>query len=64
MTGTGCELRFLQMVVASATSLERVTVSFSINYNLQDSRIHDFLHTLLGDGTWTVCEDDYDQYVI
>jgi hypothetical protein len=52
------------MVVASTTSLERVTVSFSVNYNLRDSRIHDFLHTLLGDGTWTVCEDDYDQYVI
>ncbi|CAL4928067.1 unnamed protein product [Urochloa decumbens] len=50
LTGTGCELRFLQSVLASAADLERVTVGFSMDYNLKGSRIDEFLHTLLGDG--------------
>ncbi|CAL4936740.1 unnamed protein product [Urochloa decumbens] len=61
LTGTGCELRFLQSVLASAADLERVTVGFSMDYNLKVSRIDEFLHTLLGDGTWTACEDGHDQ---
>jgi len=53
MTGTGCELRFLRFVLANATDLQSVTVSFNLYFieeELQDSWMHYFLHTLLGDG--------------
>jgi hypothetical protein len=61
MTGTGCELRFLQFVIASATYLQSVTVSFNLYFikeEVQDSRMHYFLHKLLGDGTWTSRENE------
>jgi hypothetical protein len=60
MTGTGCELRFLRFVLASAIDLHSVTVSFNLCFieEVQDSRMHYFLHLLLGDGTWTTLEDE------
>jgi hypothetical protein len=63
MTRTGCELRFLQFVLASATDLQSVTVSFNLYFieeeeEVQDSRMHYFVHTLLGDGTWTAHENE------
>ena len=61
MTGTGCELRFLRFVLANATDLQSVTVSFNLYFieeELQDSWMHYFLHTLLGDGMWTTCENE------
>ena len=63
MTGTGCELRFLQFVLASATDLQSVTVSFNLYFieeeeEVQDSRMHYFVHTLLGYGTWTARENE------
>ena len=60
MTGTGCELGFLQFVLASATDLQSVTVSFNLYFieEVQDSRMHYFVHTLLGDGTWTARENE------
>ena len=58
MTGTDCELRFLQFALESATYLAKVTVRFSVNdYNLE-GRVDYFLQELLGDdGAWTACED-------
>ncbi|CAN6308729.1 unnamed protein product [Urochloa humidicola] len=56
LTGTGCELRFLRFMLASATDLEKVTVGFSMNYKL-GGRIDAFLYGLLGNGTWTACKD-------
>jgi hypothetical protein len=61
MTGTGCELLFLRFVLANATDLQSVTVSFNLYFieeEEEDSRMCYFLHTLLGDGTWTACEDE------
>ncbi|KAJ1292975.1 hypothetical protein BS78_01G032200 [Paspalum vaginatum] len=53
LTGTGCECRFLRFVLASATDVEKVTVTFSVNeYNLE-GRKDGFLGRLIGDGTWT-----------
>ena len=58
LTGTDCELRFLQFVLESAEYLNKVTVRFSVNnYNLE-GRVDYFLHELFGDDrTWTACED-------
>ncbi|KAG2534240.1 hypothetical protein PVAP13_9NG037173 [Panicum virgatum] len=47
LTGTDCELRFLQFVLESAEYLNKVT-----------GRVDYFLHELFGDDrTWTACED-------
>jgi hypothetical protein len=56
-------LLHLQFVLANATDLQSVTVSFSLYLiEEEDSRMCYFLHTLLGDGTWTACEDeDFDK---
>jgi hypothetical protein len=64
ITGTVCELCFLQFVLANATDLQSVTVSFKLYFieEEEDSRMCYFLHTLLEDGTWTACEDeDFDK---
>lgn len=57
LTGTGCELRFLRFVLASATDLEEVIVRFSLNSYGLEARTDDFLLGLLGDGTWTAFEN-------
>lgn len=63
LTGAGCECRFLRFLLASATGLERVAVSFSANedYHLE-GRKDDFLNRLIEDGTWTANENDYRQW--
>ncbi|KAL6636655.1 hypothetical protein ACP70R_024227 [Stipagrostis hirtigluma subsp. patula] len=61
LTGTDCELRFLQSVLASTTGLQMVTINFNSNYCL-NGRKEDFQIMLLGDGTWTAYHDDDDQW--
>ncbi|RLN16766.1 hypothetical protein C2845_PM02G43280 [Panicum miliaceum] len=58
LTGTDCELRFLQRVLASAADLQKVVVTFSARYRLEDRR-DGFILALLGAaGTWTTaCPD-------
>jgi hypothetical protein len=65
MTGTGCELRFLRFVLTNATYLQSVTVSFNLYFieELQNSWMHYFLHTLLGDGTWTTCKNEDQDFI-
>lgn len=58
LTGTDCELRFLQRVLASAADLQKVVVTFSARYRLEDRR-DGFILALLGTaGTWTTAYPD------
>ncbi|TVU44396.1 hypothetical protein EJB05_03835, partial [Eragrostis curvula] len=54
------ELTFLKYVLASATNLEKVVVSFD-KFSPESGR-DEFRHMLLGGGTWTPCRDSYESY--
>ncbi|KAL6893808.1 hypothetical protein ACP4OV_007906 [Aristida adscensionis] len=62
LTGTECELQFLQVVLASATNVQKVLASFGTQYCLTTQRVDDFRRRLLGCGTWTRCRDACQSY--
>jgi hypothetical protein len=45
LVGTGCELWFIQSMIARTTQLEKATISFDAKYNLTIDRINAFKHT-------------------
>ncbi|KAL6636651.1 hypothetical protein ACP70R_024223 [Stipagrostis hirtigluma subsp. patula] len=51
LRGINCELRFLQLVLASATQLQKMFVRFDRHHCLEGTE-NDFLDMLLGGGTW------------
>lgn len=53
--GTDCELRFLQSVLAGATKLRKVILSF----RHQENQVEDFPQSLLGHGIWSDNGGDY-----
>lgn len=62
MTGTGCEFRFLQYVLASARELQKVSVSFRTKCFQEGIRDHVEFKLLRGRVTWSSFRDAYQSY--
>ncbi|KAL6893810.1 hypothetical protein ACP4OV_007908 [Aristida adscensionis] len=61
LTGTKCELRFLQFVLASAKDLRKLVIRFSDMCSLVGKRDY-FEHMLIEGGMWTPCCDTNESY--
>ncbi|KAL6636646.1 hypothetical protein ACP70R_024218 [Stipagrostis hirtigluma subsp. patula] len=61
LTGTGCELRFLQVMLASAKDLHKVIVGFNVEYCRKARRVN-FKNMLLEAGSWTPSRDADESY--
>nr|TKW06586.1 hypothetical protein SEVIR_7G249400v2 [Setaria viridis] len=62
LTGTNCELWFMQSVISGARDLEKLAITFNREYRPEDRNEAFDLTSLVGDGVWTDCHGAYLSY--